>query len=148
MEKDNLLLTSIYQNTQTALQSFHDILPSIKSAALKKECNRQETQYQAIAEKCEKIAKARRYKLPDNNLVEKMRLWTSIKMSSMMDGSTRHMTEMLLFGTLMGLTQCIKDSADYAKSDEEILTVLKLLETTQEANLEKYKGILRTTREA
>ena len=42
---NQLLLTSIYQNTQTALQSLDNIMPSVKCDALASELANQEGEY-------------------------------------------------------------------------------------------------------
>lgn len=139
---NELLLTSVYQNTQTGLQSIDNILPNIKCSTLVKELETQSKEYKVIAQECEKIAKEKRFELPDNNFFEKARLWSSIKMSTLTDRSTRHVTEMLLLGTFMGIIQCLKDFSDYHICDKIIINLLKTLQVLEESNLEKLKKFL------
>lgn len=140
--KNELLLTSIYQNVRTGLQSIGDIMPSIKYNLLIKELKSQECEYTSIAHKCESIAAQKGFELPDNNFFEKIRLWSSIKMSTIADKSTRHVTEMLLLGTFMGCIQCEKDSLDYKSSDKEIFMLLKKLQVFEQDNIDKLKKFL------
>lgn len=140
--KNELLLTSIYQNTQTALQSIDNILPSIKCDALATELSRQESEYNVISEECEMLAKSEGFNIKDNNFFEKIRLWSAIKMSTMTDKSTTHVTEMLLLGTFMGVITCIKDEAEHAGADEEITSLLNKLKSNEEKNIESLKAFL------
>ncbi len=139
---NELLLTSIYQNVQTALQSLDNIMSSVKCDALASEISRQEAEYNIISEECEIIAKAEGINIKDNNMFEKIRLWSSIKMSTLTDKSTTHIAEMLLLGTFMGTLTCIKDQAEHSQADEEILNLSKKLLNLQEENIEKFKTYL------
>lgn len=141
-ENNALLLTSIYQNVQTALQSFDNILPSVKCDALASEIAKQESEYSIISEECEMIAKSDDIDIKDNNMFEKLRLWSSIKMSTISDKSTTHIAEMLLIGTFMGVLTCIKDQGDHAAADEEILNLLSKLQKLEENNIESLKTYL------
>ncbi len=140
--KNELLLTSIYQNTQTALQSLDNIMPSVKCDALAGELSRQEAEYNIISEECEVIAKSEGINIKDNNMFEKARLWTSVKMSTMTDKSTTHVAEMLLLGTFMGTLTCIKDQAEHVGADEEILNLSKKLLELEQRNIESLKTYL------
>lgn len=140
--KDERLLTSIYQNTQTALQSIDNMLPNIKEAALISEISKQESEYNVISKECEMIAKSEKINIKDNNFFEKARLWSSIKMSTMTDKSTSHIAEMFLLGTFMGVITCIKDELEHAGANENILNLLQRLRETQEANIESLKNYL------
>ena len=142
INKNELLLTSIYQNVQTALQSLDNIMPSVKCDALASEISRQEGEYNIISEECEVIAKADGINIKDNNVFEKIRLWSSIKMSTLTDKSTTHIAEMLLLGTFMGTLQCIKDQSDHAGADEEIMNLLNKLMKLEENNIETLKTYL------
>lgn len=141
-ECNTLLLTSIYQNVQTALQSLDNIMPSVKCDALASEISKQESEYNILSEECEMIAKSEDIDIKDNNMFEKIRLWSSIKMSTMSDKSTTHIAEMLLLGTFMGVITCIKDQSDHASADEEILNLLSKLQNLEENNIESLKTYL------
>lgn len=141
-ELNQKLLTSIYQNTQTALQSLDNILPSVKSVSLVNEIANQQNEYNIISEECEMIAKSEKINLKDNNIFEKMRLWSAIKMSTLTDKSTSHIAEMILIGTFMGVITCIRDEAEYLNADKEIIDLLKKLRNLEERNIERLKFFL------
>ena len=139
---NELLLTAIYQNCQTALQSIDNIMPSIKSDALTRELTNEESEYNIITQECEMIAKSENVNIKDNNMFEKIRLWGSIKMSTLTDKSTTHVAEMLLLGTFMGMIQCIKDLADHPSANEEIIHLCKRLQELENKNIENLKNFL------
>ena len=144
MEKQNLeLLTSIYQNCRIGVQSIQDIEPSVEDENLRAELREELEQYNNFAVRCEKIAKEYEEILPDNHILEKARLWTSIKMTTLTDKSTRHLAEMLLLGSVMGTLQCYKDLADFKGADKELLELCGELQQLQEKNFNYLKMFLK-----
>lgn len=144
MEKEkNNYLNAIYQNCSTAMQSIKDLLDSVKNEKLKSVLKSQYEKYEEIHKKCEKYAVENEIDVKDNNWFEKARLWTSIKMTTMMDDSTRHFAEMLLLGTVMGLNVCYKDRWDHQNLDKELDGFLNELEVLEEECYKEYKQFLR-----
>ncbi len=141
--KNKELLTSIYQNCQTALSSFADIEPSVEDEKLRAELREEQERYRQFSLKCESIAEDKGYTLPDNSIVEKAKLWTSIKMTTVFNKSTRHLAEMLLLGTVMGTLQCYKDLCDYRESDKEYLELCAELLKMQESFFDYLKMFLK-----
>ena len=133
-EKERLTeyLNAIYQNIKTAVQSIEDILPKVKENSLQRELANEQDKYMALEKECELFAKAEKIEgIKDNNWLEKVRLWGSINMSTMTDKTTRHIAELMLLGTFMGVLTCEKDRADHkgvSSELDEILTNLKELE--------------------
>lgn len=134
VKKENLenYLNAVYQNIKTAVQSIDDLLPKVKDDNLKKELASQQDKYLALQKECEVLAQAEKLeKIKDNNWLEKARLWSSINLSTLTNKTTRHIAEMMLFGTFMGYINCVKDLSDHrniSKEVDEILTKLKEFE--------------------
>jgi len=134
VKKENLenYLNAVYQNIKTAVQSIDDLLPKVKDDNLKKELASQQDKYLALQKECEVLAQAEKLeKIKDNNWLEKARLWSSINLSTLTNKTTRHIAEMMLFGTFMGYITCVKDLSDHrniSKEVDEILTKLKEFE--------------------
>ncbi len=141
MQRDTELLTSIYQNCQTAIQSINDIEPEVKNKELRAELREELSHYTEFSKRCEQILGAKD-DLPDNNIFEKARLWTSIKMTTLFDKSTRHLAEMLLLGTVMGTLQCYKDLSDYRDCDHDLLTLCGDLQKMEEDHFNYLKMFL------
>ena len=136
-------LTSLDQNMCTALQSIEDLMPKVEDNNLRKELSDEYTNYDIISRECEMIGKSEDIDLKDNTLLEKIRLWSSIKMTTMMDKSTRHIAEMMLLGTVMGLIQCIKDMSDYKGVSSELDDLCQKIGDMEEENYQKLKNFLK-----
>lgn len=143
-EKDIELLTSIYQNCKTALQSIADLEPSVESDVLRAELREEQERYKNFATKCQEVAQQNDQELTDNNIFEKAKLWTSVKMSTMADKSTRHLAEMLLLGTVMGTLQCYKDLCDYRNCEKSLLELCGELLKLEESHFDYLKMFLKS----
>lgn len=143
-EQDLEFLTGIYQNTKTAIQSINDILPQVKDKDLKHELSNELTEYEVISRECEMIAGNRYEEVKDNNWFEKAKLWTSIKINSMTDNSTRHLAEMLLIGTIMGTLDCYKLITDNQKAPKELLMLCGKLLKLEEDFFNNLKHFLKS----
>lgn len=142
-KRNNELLTSIYQNCKTAIQSIADIEESAEDENLRAELREEKERYTEFAKKCEHIASENNSKLDDNNLLEKAKLWASIKMTTMTDKTTRHIAEMLLLGTVMGTLQCYKDLCDYRDCSQNLLELCGDLLKMEESHFNYLKIFLK-----
>ena len=142
-ETDLKLLISMYQNCKIAIQSIHDIIPKVNNMDLLKELKNQYDEYLNLSTKYLNYAHRKEQVLPDNNIIEKTKLWMSIKMATIFNKSTRHLAEMLLLGTVMGTLQCYKDLSDHSTATPELLDMCKDLLNLQEKYFENYKVFLR-----
>lgn len=139
MEKEMMTeyLNAVYQNIRTAIQSIEDILPKVKDDELKKELASEEDRYLILEKECELLAKAEKIEgIKDNTWLEKAKLWSSINMSTMTDKTTRHIAELMLMGTFMGIITCIKDEADHKGVSPELDEILSKLKELERNNIE------------
>lgn len=129
-------LNAVYQNIKTAIQSIEDILPKVKDNEFKKELASQEDRYIILEKECELLAKAQKIEgIKDNNFIEKLKLWGSINMSTMTDKTNRHIAELMLMGTFMGIITCVKDQSDHENVSPEIDEILEKLKELEKTNL-------------
>lgn len=130
-------LNAVYQNIKTAIQSIEDILPKVKDGEFKKELASEEDKYLVLEKECELLAKAEKIDgIKDNNWLEKARLWGSINMSTMTDKTTRHIAELMLMGTFMGVITCYKDQSDHQGVSTEIDEIIERLKELERNNIE------------
>lgn len=142
-EKLTKYLNAIYQNTKTALQSIEDILPKADNEALKSELAREQDAYFVLAKECELFAKSEGIEnIKDNNFIEKAKLWTSINMSTLVNSTTRHIAELMLLGTFMGIVTCYKDQSDHKGVSSELDEILEKLKKLERDNIEKLLPFL------
>lgn len=143
MEDNTQYLNAVYQNIKTAVQSIEDIITKVEDGDLKKELAMEEDTYLAFQKECEVYAKSEKLDLKDNNFFEKARLWGSINMSTMMDKTTRHIAELMLLGTFMGILTCYKDQNDHGGTSKELDELIDRLKEFERKNIERLIPFLK-----
>ncbi len=130
-------MNAVYQNIRTAIQSIEDIMSKVKDDEFKKELASEEDKYLVLEKECELLARAEKIDgIKDNNWFEKARLWSSINISTMTDKTTRHIAELMLIGTFMGVLTCYKDRADHKNISTELDEILDRLLTLERTNID------------
>ena len=119
-------LAEIYRNSQLALQSISNILPEVEDGRMRTEITGQYEEYEKISSRALALAKDKGIELKEPNPIKKMMMWGSIKMNAMSDNSRAHIAEMMLQGTLMGITALRKTETELPPdySDEEVRRLL------------------------
>ena len=134
------ILSEIYRNVNYAMESIDDILSEVDHEGLKEEIRVQHDGYAQISAKCAKVAKDKGIEMKEPSSFKKAMMKGSIKMNAMMDGSRNHIAEMMLKGTVTGITSLRTSQSDmFEDADEEIA---KLLSETIELE-EKYEQRLK-----
>lgn len=142
-EKEEKYLNAIYQNIRTAIQSIEDIMPKSTDENLTSELSKEQDEYSCLAKECEAFAKAEKIEgLKDNNFIEKAKLWASVNMSTMIDNSTRKISELMLLETFMGIITCIKDKSDHKNISKELDELLDKLYTFERKNIDRLLPFL------
>ena len=136
-------INAVYQNTQTAIKSIEDILNINKDEKFLAELLREKEGYLKIKNKVIEYSNSIGYFPDDNSWLEKARLYTSIKMTTIFDKSLRHLTEMMLLGTVMGTLTCYKDLTDYKDVDNKMYAILTELIAFEEECFNNLKGFLK-----
>lgn len=136
---NNLLLNCIYQNTSTAIQSIENCINDIPESQLKKEIEKELTEYKDFSKVTECLADQFGENIKDNNAFEKARLWTSIKMSTIFDKSVRHYAEMFFLGTNMGIVDLIVGMCDNKEANEKIKSLANDLLQMEEKYVHEIK---------
>ena len=115
------VLAEVYRNTQLALQSISNLLPQVEDMPTREELVRQHEEYEQISAKATVLAKDRGIELKEPGPLKKAMMWGSIKMSTMTDNSPAHIAEMMIQGTVMGITALKKSLGELApEADEDI----------------------------
>lgn len=144
-KKAEEILAEIYRNAQLALQSIADILPEAEDEDVKKELTAQHEAYEQFSAKAAMLAKDRNIELKEPNPVKKMMMWGSIKMNTLTDNSRAHIAEMMVQGTVMGITS-LRSSATEASAqadeEDEIIALLNEMIEREEIFEKRWKKYL------
>ena len=144
-KKAEEILAEIYRNAHLALQSISDILPQVDDEEVKKELVSQHEAYEQFSAKAAMLAKDRNIELKEPNAFKKMMMWGSIKMNTLTDNSRAHIAEMMVQGTVMGITSLRTSASDAsAKADEtdEIIALLNEMIEREEIFEKRWKKYL------
>ena len=115
------VLAEVYRNTQLALQSISNLLPQVEDMPTREELIRQHEEYEQISAKATVLAKDRDIEVKEPNPFKKAMMWGSIKMSTMTDNSPSHIAEMMIQGTVMGITALKKSIGELSpEADDDI----------------------------
>ena len=142
VKKDSEILAEIYRNAQLALTSISDIMPEIEDEGIRAEIAREHEEYERICGEAASLAKKYNLELKEPGPVKKAMMWSAIKMNTAADNSKEHIAEMMIKGTVTGIT-CLKTSLSEAEKvmDPEVkklLTDLISLEESFETRLKAY----------
>ncbi len=141
-KKREEILAEIYRNSQLALQSISNILPETNDEALRNEILREHEEYERISARASVLAKDRGIELKEPNPLKKAMMWGSIKMNAMKDSSRSHIAEMMIQGTVMGITALKSSAGDASEvNDGEVWDLLQefiQLEEGFEKTLKEY----------
>jgi hypothetical protein len=137
------ILSEIYRNVNYAMESIDDILPEVEHEGLKEEIRVQHDGYAELSAKCAKIARDKGIEMKEPNSLKKVMMKGSIKMNAMMDGSRNHIAEMMLKGTVMGITALKTTLGDMREgADEEIVKLAQELLQAEEKFEQRLKALL------
>ena len=149
MENENCkqteeILAEIYRNAQLALQSIADILPQVEDEDLRSELKAQHEEYEQLSSKAAKLAKDRNIEVKEPNPLKKAMMWSSIKMSTLTDNSRQHIADMMIQGTVMGITALRTAAGDDCREGEkdEIIDLLDEMLQKEEEFEKRWKEYL------
>lgn len=137
--KDIQLLNRVYQDAQTGMQSIDKVLKKLEDDNLKKLFKKQFEEYEKFADRCDAIALSKDKDVKNNSLFKKIKQSAMVYVSLWFDKSPRHIVEMMINGTVMGIIDTIKIEADFAPRSEELKTLVADFKKMQEEFYEKLK---------
>ncbi len=140
MEKKELnLLNRIYQDAGIGMQSIDKVMKKIEDDNIQKLLDRQFDAYEKIAERCEVFAINDGVDLKDNGMFKKFKQTAMIYLSLWTDKTPRHILEMMITGTVMGIIDTIKSEKDLKPKNPEIKLLLEDFKKMQDDFYEKLK---------
>jgi hypothetical protein len=140
-EYNKKAINDVYKNAHLALQSINDLLPSVDNEELKKELKEEYEGYEKFIGELSTYMAEIGITPKDANPVKKAFMWGSIKMKTLFDNSKTQIAEMMIKGTVMGITELTAMKNESVNLDEgvlEFLDKLLALEEDYEQRLKKY----------
>ena len=141
-KQDEEVLAEIYRNAQLGLTSIADILPEVEDAKIREELLYQHEEFEKISTKALVLAKDKSIELKEPNAFKKAMMWSSIKMSTITDATASHIAEMMLQGSVMGISALRKSQGEVCDGDEDILALLNEFIDLEEDFEKRWKAFL------
>lgn len=140
MEKKEIeLLNRMYQDATVGTLAIDKILKKLNDESLKKLFKKQFDMYEKFADKCEVLAINYEVEIKENSFFKKMKQTVMLYFSLWTDKSPRHIIEMMITGTVMGIIDSIKAEKDLKTNNVELNAMVAEFKTLQEEFYEKLK---------
>lgn len=143
LKSDSEILAEIYRNAQLGLVSIADILPEVDDKCIKEELLREHEEYERVCSEAASLATKYDLDLKEPNAVKKAMMWSAIKMGTASDNSAQNIAQMMIKGTITGLTSLKTSLTDGEKiMDAEVKKLLCDLIALEEDFEKKLKTFL------
>ncbi len=137
------IIDNVYQGAHIALQSISNVLPEVEEGFMRDELTDQYEIYEKFIGKLSTFMVDKGYEQKDVNPLKKAMLYTSVKMNTLTDDSSSHVAEMMVKGTVMGITELRQIlSRSNGKVDEDILDYARELLDIEERFEKRLKEML------
>ena len=142
-KNDSEIWAEIYRNAQIALTSISDIMPEVEDGGIREEIMREHEEYEKVCSEAAHLALKYDVELKEPNPVKKAMMWSAIKMGAANDNSSQNIAQMLIRGTVNGITSLKTTMTDGGKNiDPEVKKLLSSLISLEEGFEKKLKKFL------
>ena len=143
MQKNEIkLLNRVYQDATIGMLAIDKVLKKLKNEELKKQFKKQFDMYEKFSQKCDIFAVNKEVDIKENSFFQKTKQTIMLYMSLWMDSTPRHIVEMMITGTVMGIIDTIKVEKDCKVKDEELTAMVAEFKKMQDEFYEKLKKLL------
>lgn len=145
MEEQNIkieLANRVYENVRMASYAIDCIIEKIENEKLAKLLRKQNKFYLDTVVKIENFAKSQEFELKDINPLLKGMSYLSIKAKTIMNNDSPKLSEMLIQGTTMGITDTLKALSEFKSNNEELKTISKDVVSHEEEFVDSLKTFL------
>lgn len=140
MEKNEVeLVNRIYQDATVGMLAIDKILKKINNENLKRLFTKQFDMYEKFANKCDIFAINNDFEVKENSVFKKTKQTIMMYVMLWMDKTPRHIVEMMINGTVMGIVDTIKAEKDLKTKNEELNAMVVEFRNMQEDFYEKLK---------
>ncbi len=136
------LLTAIFKNAHIALQAISDVEPETKNDEMKRELADEYEGYERFIGSISAYMKERGIETKDLSPMKKAMMHTAVKLDTLRDDSRSHVAEMLIKGTVMGITELGELISANKTTNPKVLDFAEELKNLEELYEKRLKELL------
>ena len=136
------LIDKAYENVRMATYAIDCLIERIDSPKLEELVRKQNEFYLDSTKDINNLAKSKNVELEDVSVMDKAMSYMSIKMKTMNNNDASKISEMLVQGTTMGITDMIKSKNDYPVENEELNSIVEIIISHEEMFVDSLKTFL------
>ena len=136
------MLNVLYKNAHIGLQSISDVMKETEDEDMRKELSDEYEGYEAYIAELRAYMKEKGVEPKNIGPMKKFMILTGVKMDTIKDDSRSHIAEMMIKGTVMGITEIGEMLSANQNADIEIKKYAERLKTLEEGYEERLKKLL------
>lgn len=141
MNNNQKLLKAIYQNTEMGKETLHRMIKQCRDENFRKAMADQFAEYHGLQDECFSLMQQHNMLRPSENAFSSL-AYTSLYFNLRIDRTSSHMAEMIMQGSLMGITDIARHIRESGEVSEDVLRLAQKLLATEEDNLKDMQKYL------
>ena len=140
-EYEKKAVNDVYKNAHIALFSISGLMPAVKDNGIKKELKSQYEGYEKFVGNVSSYMAENGIEPKEINPLQKAFMWSSIKMKTLTDKSRNRIAELMIKGTVTGITELTamkNEKGNFSDDTVAFIEDLLTLEESYEKKLKKY----------
>lgn len=140
-EYEKKAVNDVYKNAHIALFSISGLMPAVKDNGIKKELKSQYEGYEKFVGNVSSYMAENGIEPKEINPLQKAFMWSSIKMKTLTDKSRNRIAELMIKGTVTGITELTamkNEKGNFSDDTVAFIEDLLTLEESYERKLKKY----------
>ncbi|MBR1868159.1 MAG: hypothetical protein IJ800_06255 [Clostridia bacterium] len=136
------ILNVIYKNAHIGLQSISDILPETEDEDMKRELTEEYEVYEEFIGRLRAYMREKKVEPKEIGPFKKAMIFTGVKVDTLRDDSRSHVAEMMIKGTVMGITEIGALLSANIGAPIEVKNFAEELKTLEEKYEKRLKRLL------
>lgn len=144
MRKNELeFLEKIQENTEMGMHTVNDIIPIVTDQSFKSILDEQLADYKKIHDECVSLIVSDGEEMKSHGKIAKIMSTANIKISTLLDKTPSHISEMMITGSTMGINQITKELNEKGNCvDEKIKELADKLLHIEQKNIDTLRTYL------
>ncbi len=139
---ENKMLNKLYQNAKMGEQTMKELLKLTEEQPLRDLMEHQRKGYTQFSDQAQRELEKRREIPQDNGLMTKLSSNIGIKLNTLKSDEPSHLAEMIIQGSVMGITDATHELHKHADADESVKEFAKEIIRFEQDNIEHLKEFL------